>query len=217
MTASAIFAQARSKSSQASGNSPNIQRGRSILPAMSSIDYRKFAAARLRVMAALAAVVLSSCASTGNAAVAPKSSADVRARVVELVNAARGKGRKCGSERFSAAPQLIASPQLNEAATRHARDMARRNYFDHRGADGSQPKDRVLRAGYQSRLTGENIALGPESAEEVVAGWLASPGHCANIMDSRFQHIGVGLATGSGRGKIYWVQNFGAPHSEPKR
>ena len=62
----------------------------------------------------------------------------------------------------------------------------------------------------QPRLTGENIALG-ESAVEVVAGWLDSPGHCANITDSRFQHIGVGLATGKGRGQFYWVQTFGAP------
>ena len=91
--------------------------------------------------------------------------------------------------------------------------MARENFFDHRGSDGSQPRDRVLGAGYQSRLTGENIALGPESAEEVVAGWLASPGHCANIMESRFQNIGVGLATGQGRGKIYWVQTFAAPRA----
>jgi uncharacterized protein YkwD len=136
---------------------------------------------------------------------------------VELVNVARSKGRKCGSERFSAAPPLIASRQLSEAAANHARDMARKNYFDHRGADGSQPKDRVLRAGYQPRLTGENIALGPESAEEVVAGWLASPGHCANMMDSRFREIGVGLATGRGRGKIYWVQTFGAPRSAEQR
>ena len=93
----------------------------------------------------------------------------------------------------------------------HARDMARRKFFDHRGRDGSQPKDRLLRAGYQPRLTGENIAFGPESAEEVVAGWLASPGHCANIMDTRFQHTGVGLSTGRDRRQIYWVQTFGAP------
>jgi uncharacterized protein YkwD len=89
--------------------------------------------------------------------------------------------------------------------------MARKNFFEHRGSDGSQPKDRVLRAGYRSRLTGENIAYGPESAEEVVSGWLASPGHCANIMESRFQDIGVGLAIGRDRRQIYWVQNFGAP------
>jgi len=141
------------------------------------------------------------------------STADVRARVVELVNAARSKPRRCGSERFAAAPPLRESRALGDAATGHARDMLRRKFFDHRGSDGSQPRDRVLRAGYQSRLTGENIALGPESADEVVDGWLDSPGHCANIMDARFQEIGVGLASGKKRGQVYWVQNFGAPRS----
>jgi uncharacterized protein YkwD len=150
----------------------------------------------------------------GEAVVGRASAAAVNARVVQLVNAARSNGRRCGSERFAAAPSLGVSRKLNEAAAGHARDMARRKYFEHRGSDGSQPKDRVLRAGYHSRLTGENIAYGPESAEEVVAGWLASPGHCANIMDPRFQDIGVGLATGRKRGQIYWVQNFGAPRRE---
>jgi uncharacterized protein YkwD len=141
------------------------------------------------------------------------SNATVRERVVDLVNAARSKGRRCGSERFAPAPPLLASPRLDDAAAAHARDMARRNYFDHRGRDGKQPRDRVLRAGYQFRLTGENIAFGPETAEEVVAGWLDSPGHCANIMEPRFEHIGVGLATGRKRGRIYWVQTFGAPRA----
>ena len=61
---------------------------------------------------------------------------------------------------------------------------------------------------------GDNATRSPsliQCDEEVVAGWLDSPGHCANIMDSRFQHIGVGLATGNGRGQFYWVQTFGAP------
>ncbi len=145
--------------------------------------------------------------------VAKESAATVRARVVELVNAARSRGRRCGAERFAATAPLGASLQLDDAATRHARDMARKRFFDHSGRNGSQPKDRVLRAGYKPRLTGENIAYGPVSAEEVVAGWLASPGHCANIMDPRFQHIGVGVATGKKRGAIYWVQNFGSPRS----
>jgi uncharacterized protein YkwD len=162
-------------------------------------------------IAALTAVLLSSAAPAGEAKVARESSATVRARVVELVNAARSHGRKCGRERYAAAPPLNVSRDLNDAAADHARDMARKKYFEHRGRDGSEPKDRVIRAGYEPRLTGENIALGPESAEEVVAGWLDSPGHCANIMDARFQDIGVGLATGRGRGQIYWVQNFGSP------
>lgn len=162
-------------------------------------------------IAALAAVLLSPAAPAADALVARDSNATVRARVVELVNAARVHGRKCGQERYPAAPPLSVSRDLNDAAAGHARDMARRKYFEHRGRDGSQPRDRVLRAGYKSRLTGENIALGPVSAEEVVAGWLDSPGHCANIMDARFQEIGVGVATGRGRGQIYWVQNFGTP------
>ena len=166
---------------------------------------------RLLGLATLAAVTVASGASARDAVVGRESSAVVRARIVDLVNVARSSGRKCGSERFSAAPPLRASGKLDEAAARHARDMAKKKYFEHRGSDGSQPRDRVLRAGYQSRLTGENIALGPESAEEVVDGWLDSPGHCANIMDSRFQDIGVGLASGKKRGQIYWVQTFGAP------
>ena len=194
-----------------SGDSPGIQHGRSILPAMSGLTPRLFMRPRLRYIAALAAFALTSGALAANAVVGRDSDASVRARVLELVNAARRSSRECGSTRFVAAPPLSASPELSDAAAGHARDMARRKFFDHRGADGSQPKDRVLRAGYQPRLTGENIAFGPESAEEVVAGWLASPGHCANIMDPRFQHIGVGLGVGRGRGQTYWVQDFGAP------
>lgn len=165
----------------------------------------------LACVLALAAVLGSSQSTAREAFVERESLATLRARVVDLVNVARSRGRKCGAERFAAAPPLRASHQLDEAAADHAHDMARRNFFDHRGSDGSQPKERVLRSGYQPRLSGENIAFGPESAEEVVAGWLDSPGHCANIMEARFRHIGVGLATGRKRNRIYWVQTFGAP------
>jgi len=163
-----------------------------------------------KFIAAVFAIAVTSGAIAGDAVVGRESDAKIRTRVVELVNSARSESRRCGSERFAAAPPLGISRKLTDAASDHARDMARKKFFEHRGSDGSQPKDRVLRAGYQPRLTGENIAYGPESAEEVVAGWLASPGHCANIMDSRFQDIGVGLATGRKRGQIYWVQTFGA-------
>ena len=163
-----------------------------------------------RSLLALVAM-LSSSAVSADAVVARESGATIRERVVELVNAARSHARRCGSERFAAVPPLGESRKLNDAAAEHARDMAKKKFFDHRGSDGSQPRDRVLRTGYKSRLTGENIALGPESAEEAVAGWLDSPGHCANIMEPRFQEIGVGLATGKKRGQIYWVQTFGSP------
>jgi uncharacterized protein YkwD len=166
-----------------------------------------------RYIATSLAIVLASGAVAREAVVGRESNAAIRARVVELVNDARASARRCGRERFPAAPPLHVSEKLNDAAADHARDMARKNFFEHRGSDGSEPKNRVLRAGYSSRLTGENIALGPQSAEEVVAGWLHSPGHCSNIMDSRFHDIGVGLASGRQRGKVYWVQDFGAPPS----
>jgi len=165
----------------------------------------------LTCIAALIVVCSAPHAAAADAFVGRASSSQIRARVAELVNKARSHGRRCGREKFPAAPPLRVSRPLNDAAAAHARDMARRKFFEHQGSDGSQPRDRVLRAGYLSRLTGENIALGPESAEEVVAGWLDSPGHCANIMDARFRDIGVGLASGTRRGQIYWVQTFGSP------
>jgi uncharacterized protein YkwD len=179
---------------------------------MSRVRHRKPAPHWPAIVAAAGVIALSVAASAANAVVGRTSSAAIHARVVELVNDARSHARRCGSERFTAAAPLHVSKKLNDAAAEHARDMARQRFFEHRGSDGSQPRDRVLRAGYRSRLTGENIALGPESAEEVIAGWLKSPGHCANIMDSRFRDIGVGLAIGPKRGQIYWVQDFGAPH-----
>jgi uncharacterized protein YkwD len=170
-----------------------------------------FSRARRPGIAAVAALTLFTGAQARDALVARDTSGTVRSRVVELVNEARGKSRRCGSQRYAAVAPLRISSTLTDAAESHARDMPRKKYFDHRGADGSEPRDRVIREGYEPRLTGENIAFGPVSAEEVVAGWLASPGHCAHIMDPRFEHIGVSFATGKKRGHIYWVQTFGSP------
>jgi uncharacterized protein YkwD len=143
--------------------------------------------------------------------VAGRSPDAVAARVLDLVNKARSEGRRCGREAFAPTAPLAAAAPLEAAARAHARDMATREYFAHKAQDGSEPRDRVRAAGYAARLSGENIAFGPESAEEVVSGWLASPGHCANIMDARFRHTGIGVASGRRAGHLYWVQTFGAP------
>ncbi len=176
-----------------------------IVPGKPTIRIARLALATLSLAGWMAS------AQAADAVVGSSSNAKIRERVVELVNEARSRPRRCGREKYAPVPPLSVSRMLNEAAADHARDMVKKRYFDHRGSDGSQPKDRVLRAGYRYRITGENIAMGPESAEEVVAGWLDSPGHCANIMEPRFEDIGVGLAAGKKRGQIYWVQSFGAP------
>jgi uncharacterized protein YkwD len=83
------------------------------------------------------------------------------------------------------------------------------NYFAHDGQDGSSPAQRVAATGYRYRIVGENIASGPENAAEAVAGWIASPEHCENLMDARFLESGVAYAaSSSGPPRIYWVQEF---------
>ena len=136
----------------------------------------------------------------------------VAARVLDLVNDAREEPRRCGRRRFEAAPPLTLSPALTDAAARHARDMALQGSFGHRGSDGSQPAERVSRAGYRWRATGENIAAGQANADAVVAAWLDSPGHCTNIMRPQFTEMGVAFAQApSGSRVIYWAQEFAAP------
>jgi uncharacterized protein YkwD len=90
--------------------------------------------------------------------------------------------------------------------------MARLDQIEHKARDGSSVGDRVSRTGYERRLVGENLAGGPSTAAEVVQGWLDSPPHCANIMDSRFLDMGVAYAVNPrSRFGVYWVQVFAAP------
>lgn len=133
-------------------------------------------------------------------------------QVRALVNEARRSSRACGNHSFVAVPPLAHNALLEQAAAEHARAMAHLDFMDHAGRDGSQPRDRVSRTGYRWRAVGENIAGGPTTARAVVEGWLASPGHCANIMSPAFTQIGIAFAVNR-RSKfgIYWVQVFGAP------
>ncbi len=78
------------------------------------------------------------------------------------------------------------------------------------GRDGSDPADRVTRAGYRWRSVGENIASGQTTAEQVVQEWLRSPTHCANLMSPSFVEMGLAYAVNvKSAGGIYWVQELG--------
>ena len=133
--------------------------------------------------------------------------------LLDAVNRARATDRDCGARHFAAAPALKWNRALGVAALAHSSDMARQSYFSHQGKDGSEVADRAVQAGYRWRGIGENIAAGQESVEQVMAGWLASPGHCANIMDRWFTEMGsaYAVAGGRGQGKPYWTQVFGTP------
>jgi uncharacterized protein YkwD len=65
--------------------------------------------------------------------------------------------------------------------------MANNNYFDHKDRDGRTPGDRAELAGYDFQQVGENIAAGQDTVRKVVDGWMASPGHCANLMNPQYR------------------------------
>lgn len=105
--------------------------------------------------------------------------------VLRLTNRARASGWNCetGREGGPALPPLTRDPRLEVAALAQSAGMALHGYFDHKsGVDGSTPAQRVEAAGLRAQASGENIAAGQRTPQEVVQAWLRSPGHCRNIM-----------------------------------
>jgi uncharacterized protein YkwD len=90
--------------------------------------------------------------------------------------------------------------------------MANGNFFAHTGSDGRTPGDRAELAGYSAQQVGENIAAGLDASSKVVDGWLASPGHCANLMNAQFSELGAAYAVDpKSDAGIYWTALFGTP------
>lgn len=146
---------------------------------------------------------------------APPPGEDARSaarRVLELINEARQEARRCGRNEFDATRPLRRSAELERAARAHANDMAAHSFLGHEGSDGSMPAGRASRAGYAWISVAENVAAGQTTAEDVVDTWIASAGHCENLMDPRYSESGVARATNPDSEKvIYWVQVFAAP------
>jgi uncharacterized protein YkwD len=135
---------------------------------------------------------------------------EVQSRVLALVNEARAAPRSCGSVSFAAARPLRLSARLLPIAAAHASDMARHNYFDHAGRDGSHVEERATSGGYRWRAIGENIAAGHTQVEAAMQDWLASHEHCANLMSPGYTEMATAFAVDqSSSAGIYWVQVFG--------
>lgn len=128
-----------------------------------------------------------------------KLSADEQA-VLDATNAERKKAKL---------DPLTADPKLTEAARAHAANMAKQNKLDHT-LDDKKFDDRAKAAGYQYQSLGENIAHNQKTPADVVAAWMASEGHKANMLNDKFTQIGVAVAKND-KGEPYWVQVFGTP------
>ena len=123
--------------------------------------------------------------------------------MLQLVNDARASGYSCGSDYCPPTTPVSWDTTLESVAHDHSLDMYTNKFFSHTGSDGSNPGQRMNRRGYNWKTYGENIALGYQTEEAVIAGWLNSPGHCKNIMNPNFKDMGIA------REGNYWTQVFG--------
>ncbi len=99
---------------------------------------------------------------------------------------------------------------LSEVAKLKALDMKEKNYFSHTSPTYGSPFDMMRSMGIKYTSAGENIAKGYRTPDAVMKGWMNSPGHKANILNSNFTEIGIGYVTDSS-GAGYWVQMFIRP------
>ncbi len=110
---------------------------------------------------------------------------------------------------------LVLNARLSDAAQKHAEDMARRDFLDHRSPDGRGLQDRIASVGYPWRVIAENLAAGFSSPESTVESWMTSPDHRDNMLNREYMEAGIGYATPPPDGKKpryshYWAIVFGA-------
>jgi uncharacterized protein YkwD len=185
----------------------------------------------------LSAIILSNlfigCGSTdNNVAIAgvENSQIDISVKQQELVDAinkARSIQRDCYPNDdnrgvVGPSPKLYWNDDLYASAFEHSTDLAESNTFSHYGSGTSsditgdgKPSifyERIVANGYSNYYSvGENIAGGQKDLEEVMEAWLASPGHCENIMNPNYTEVGVAVVTkADSTYGIYWTQNFGS-------
>lgn len=137
---------------------------------------------------------------------------DFRNSLLQQINAARATARTCGATSMPAVSALTWNDRLFSAAARHSQDMATNNYFSHTGLDGRSAAQRIAAEGYAWSWVGENIAAGQSSVTAVMNGWLASEGHCANIMRAEYRDVAVSCVQRSGNtyGR-YWTMALARP------
>lgn len=110
-------------------------------------------------------------------------------------------------------PALKYSSVLSKSATDKANDMFAHNYWAHTSPTGTTPWDFFKEAGYQYTVAGENLARDFYDTESLMEGWMNSPTHKANIINSKYQEIGIGVVNGTlgGIKTTLVVQHFGLP------
>jgi hypothetical protein len=95
------------------------------------------------------------------------------------------------SRKENGLPPLLYNQQLFTAANLKGQDMVSRDYFAHFAPDGTSPWHWFSLAGYTFLFAGENLAINYRSSRAVQNAWMNSPKHRENILDKRFEDIGI--------------------------
>ena len=121
-------------------------------------------------------------------------------KALAQVNAYRTKnGRK----------PVVLDTRLSQAAAAQSKAQAGRSRIGHDGSDGSKPKQRAARAGFNAKIASENVASGQKSFADVLAYWKQSSGHRTNLLRPNVTAIGVAMAKNE-NGRAYWTLVLGA-------
>ncbi len=135
----------------------------------------------------------------------------MREEILALINLARSSGHVCGTDILPAVAPLAWNDMLFSSAAKHSLDMATNNYFSHTSLTGIDFGQRIATEGYSWTAVGENIAAGQATAAGVTAMWLASTGHCRNIMNPLYADVAVACVVGTtSTYGMYWTMDLGS-------
>jgi uncharacterized protein YkwD len=153
-------------------------------------------------------------ASPGAAGAATCGLPNFQATALARINAYRAAGASCRSGgSFTPTTALRWNAALSQAAHAHSLDMQAGNFFSHTGSGGSTLAQRINATGYVWSTIAENIAAGQATIHGVVDGWMASDGHCANLMNSNLLDMGLVCVAGTAGNAFttYWTLDLGRP------
>jgi uncharacterized protein YkwD len=165
---------------------------------MPKLRFRAFLAASLAALVVALAGTVSSASAVvchgADATPAPENLPRIKQATLCLINRQRS-GRGLHALRLNS--------RLERAAYVHSSDMAARNHFSHVSPNGTDLVERLAGVGYVRSsvawTVGENIGYGSggrATPRHMVAAWMASPGHRANVLNRRYREIGIGVVFG---------------------
>ncbi|HWE10283.1 MAG TPA: CAP domain-containing protein [Solirubrobacteraceae bacterium] len=166
----------------------------------------------------MAAVVIASMSLASVAAARDRGCARAHTPITAAPRAALQRAVVCliNRQRHSyGLPGMLESSRLNRSAQGWTNTMVARRDFSH-GADFGA---RITATGFRWSNAGENIATGFRTPAAVVSGWMASTGHCQNILNPAYRDVGTGVSrrpiAGYSSGGGTWTQDFGLPMGQP--